>query len=240
MQVDVFLTGQSVQEKDVAGRTAIVIDVFRASSTIVTALSNGAQSILPVADLSEAHRLADRLAPDTYLLCGERGGIKIDGYHLGNSPFEYTSSIIGGRTVILTTTNGTLALSRARSATHLIVGSFLNLSCVIQFAKEADRDVALICAGWRGRFSLEDTLCAGSMLHSLWDGSTPRFTSDSTYLTFQLYQNEQERLAETLTKCHHGQRLEKLGFASDVKYCIQQDKLPVVPIYQDKRLILAD
>ena len=170
MNAEVFLTSSTVTEDDVKGRTVIVIDVLRASSTIATALNNWARAVVPVADTGSATKIASNLDPSSYVLGGERGGNKIQGFHLGNSPLEYTQGTIDGRTVIFTTTNGTVAISRARRAEHLVIGSFLNAERVVEFARQAGLDVTIICAGWRNRVALEDTLCAGLLLYRLWGG----------------------------------------------------------------------
>lgn len=240
MKVDVFLTGQSVQPGDVANRTAIVLDVFRASSTIITALQHRARSVVPVAEIGDASELSRQLDPSTFVLGGERGGIKVEHFHLGNSPLEYTPEAVSGKTVILTTTNGTLALSRARTATHLIVGGFLNAKAALAFAQEQDLPLAIICAGWRGKFSLEDTLCAGRLLDELWQHTPPSDASDTARAVHTLYQHDKDALTDVLTRSNHGQRLVGLGHSDDVAYCLEKDTVPVVPVFRESRLILAD
>ena len=196
MKVEVFLTSANVSEEDVKDRTVIVIDVLRACSTIATALVNGARSIVPVADMAQASKIASNLDQASYLLGGERDGDRIEGYHLGNSPLEYTPEVVKGRTIILNTTNGTVAIAQARAARHLLIGSFLNVGRVVDFAREADLDVTIICAGWRNRVSLEDTLCAGQMVYRLWDGVEPGLVSDTAHIAFTQYRNDKDRLDE--------------------------------------------
>ncbi|MEM1096323.1 MAG: 2-phosphosulfolactate phosphatase [Bacteroidota bacterium] len=236
MQVDVFLSANAVADDDVKGRTAVVIDVFRASSTIVTALDNGARSIVPVADMADAGKIAAALDPASYVLGGERGGIKIEGYHHGNSPFEYTVESVGNKTVIFNTSNGTRALTRAKSAAHLLVGCFLNADAVTQAVRQANQDLVLICAGSQNQFSLEDALCAGLLLHRLWDGQEPGLVSDAAHMVFSLYAQDRASLAQTLTRSNHGQRLIGLGYGDDVAYCIQQNTTAQVPVYDDNHL----
>jgi 2-phosphosulfolactate phosphatase len=237
MNVEVFLTGSHVTEEDVEGRTVVVIDVLRASSTIITALANGARSVIPVADMDQAGKIAMNLDPSTYLLGGERDGHRIDGYHLGNSPLEYTADVVQDKTIILNTSNGTRALWNAREARHLIVGSFLNADRVVQFIREAGLDLTIICAGTHNRVTLDDTLCAGLILHRLWNGQEPEQVSDAAHIALTQYLHDRDRLTEALRQSNHARWLIAKGYGADVEYCLQLDTLPVLPYYQENRLI---
>lgn len=240
MDVEVFLTSAAVEEDDVKGRTVIVIDVLRACSTITTALNNGARAVVPVLDMAQAGKIASNLDSSMYRLGGERGGKKIEGYHLGNSPFEYTTEEVEGRDVILNTTNGTKALTRARGAKHLIAGCLLNASRVIDFVREANTDVTIICAGRQDRISLEDTLCAGLLLSRLWEDREPEVTSDAAHTAYTQYLHDRNDLEALLKRCNHARHLIESGFEEDVDYCLQIDTLPVLPYYEDSRLVLYD
>lgn len=240
MEVEVFLTSSVVTEEDVKGRTVVVIDVLRASSTIATALANGARAIVPVPDMAEAGKLASNLDPSSFLLGGERGGEKIEGYHLGNSPLEYSRRTVSERTIIYNTTNGTVAIGQARQAQHLVVGSFLNASRIVEFVQEKELDVAVICAGWRNRVALEDTLCAGLILSRLWNDTEPVLCSDTAHIAFTQYQNDRHAISEALRRCNHAQWLAARGYEEDVEYCLQIDKLPVLPYFDDSRLVLYE
>lgn len=239
MNIDVFLASNNLTEEDLKARTAVVIDVLRTSSTIVTALQNGARAFVPVADMAEAGKIAANLDPSSYLIGGERGGEKIKGYHLGNAPREYSRETVAGKTIILNTTNGTGAILNARSAEHVVIGCFLNARRVIQFVREKALDVVLICAGWRNRASLEDTLCAGLFLHHLWEGTEPERVSDSAHIAFTLYQHDQARLAATIHSSNHAQRLQSQDQHHDIDYCLQMDAVPLLPVYLDSRVVLA-
>ena len=240
MQVEVFLTSSVVTEDDVKGRTVVVIDVLRASSTIATALSNGARAVVPVPDMAEAGKLASNLDPSSYLLGGERGGEKIEGYHLGNSPLEYSQKTVGERTIVFNTTNGTVAIAAARQAEHLVIGSLLNAARVVEFILQADLDLTIICAGWRNRVALEDTLCAGLILSKLWNGKEPGLMSDTSHIAFTQYQNDKTDVQKALRRCNHAQWLSSQGHEDDVEYCLQVDKLPVLPYFDDSRLVLYE
>jgi len=240
MDAEVFLTHSNVTEDDVRDRMVVVIDVLRACSTIVTALDNGARAVMPVLDMAQAGKIAANLDPDVYRLGGERDAEKIEGYHLGNSPLEYTSDVVEGRDIILNTTNGTKALARAKSARHLVAGCFLNASRVVEAIRKVDQDVVIICAGRQNRISLEDTICAGLLLDRLWDGSEPGLVTDSAHTAFTLYHNDSQTLSEALRRANHAQRLMDRGYTEDVDYCYQVDTLPVLPYYTDNRLVLYE
>lgn len=238
MNVDVFINSSSVEEGDVKGRTVIVIDVLRACSTIVTALNNGARAVVPVPDMAEAGKIASNLDQRSYLLGGEREGTKIEGYHLGNSPLDYTREEVEDRTVILNTTNGTVAVDRAREAEHLLIGCFLNAQSIVKAIQKIGLDLTIICAGHKRRVALEDTLCAGLILHELWENEEPEYVSDTARIAYTQYVNDQSHLIDSVRACNHAQNLIDKGFGEDVDYCLQLDSIPVVPYYKDSRLVL--
>ena len=241
MDVEVFLTSHILTEEDVTDRAVVVVDVLRASASILTALKNGARDVVPVADMAAASKIASNLDPSGYRLGGERGGYRIEGYHLGNSPLEYTEEHVRDRTIILKTTNGTTAIEQARAARHLLIGSFLNAGRVVDFLENAGCDATIVCAGTRNRVSLEDTLCAGLMLYRLWQGEEPPGgVSDTAYMAFTQYCNDKDDLTTALRHCNHAQWLRANGFAADVDYCMQIDTLPVLPYYTENRLVLFD
>lgn len=240
MNVEVFLTSHNVTEEDVKDRTVVVIDVLRAASTISTALHHGARAVIPVPDMAEAGKIASNLDQSSYLLGGERNADKIEGYHLGNSPLEYEREVVASRTVILNTTNGTRAIAQAREATHLLVGSFLNAGEVVSYVREAGLDVTLVCAGRRNRVSLEDTLCAGLLLHRLWEDGEPGLVSDTAHIAYTQYQNDQHDIDAAVRRCNHAQWLIEKGYEADVAYCLQIDTLPVLPYYTENQLVLLD
>jgi 2-phosphosulfolactate phosphatase len=236
MNDEVFITSETVEDADLTGRTVVVIDVLRACSTIVTALANGARAVLPVTDMTEAGRIASNLDRDVYRLGGEQGGEKIEGYDLGNSPHDYTRETVEERDVILNTSNGTLALARAQSADELLVGCFLNAERVVERVRAAGRDVTLVCAGQSGRISLEDTLCAGLLLHRLWGGDEPTVTTDTAHVAFSQYVRDRDDVAGALRRSDNARRLADLGAEEDVRYCMDVDALPLLPRFSENRL----
>ncbi|MEM8558731.1 MAG: 2-phosphosulfolactate phosphatase [Bacteroidota bacterium] len=242
MNVEVYFTADSASEDDLRGKTVVAIDVLRASSTIVTALAHGAKAVIPVSDMVQAGRLAANMDEDTGLLGGERGGKRIDGFQVGNSPFEYTPEAVADRTVVLTTTNGTQAIARAKHAAAVTIGTFVNAQRVIDFLRAADAagdaEIVLFCAGWQGRIALEDTLFAGYVLHRLWNGALPADATDACRIAHAQYRADHDRLTDALAESEHARRLLALDHADDVAYCSQMDTVPVLPLYHDGRLIL--
>lgn len=236
MDAEVFLTYSNVAEDDLRHRTVVVIDVLRACSTLITALANGARAVLPVSDMAEAGKIAGNLDPDVYRLGGEREGEKIDGYHLGNSPLEYTAETVANRDVILNTSNGTQALARATSAKHLVAASFLNAQRVVDFVQAVDDEVTIVCAGRQNRLALEDTLCAGLLLDRLWDHDEPTAVTDSAHTAYTLYETDRDDLLPALRRSNHAERLAEQGYADDLDYCFQLDTQSILPYYSENRL----
>lgn len=241
MDLDVILTPCATAADDLKRRTVVVVDVLRASSTIVTALQNGARAVIPAADLGEAGRLAATLDPDTSIVGGERGGKPVDGMAMGNSPLDYSAPVVEGRTLVLTTTNGTPAIALAKKAASAAIGCFLNASACVAFmrsALDADQPVTLLCSGYEGRVSLEDTICAGLFLSRLLEPAEASALNDSGKIAYALYQGSQNQLARALFGAAHTQRLMALGFDKDVTYCAQIDTTDVLPFYNDGRIVL--
>lgn len=167
LSAHVHLLPDLIPEAAVSGKTAVIIDVLRASSTIVTALDHGAAAVIPCADPAEAGRLKASLAGTPVLLGGERGGVRIDGFDLGNSPAEYTREVVAGRKIVFTTTNGTRALLKCRDAHRIVIGCWLNLASLAHWLAHTVTDVHLVCAGTDGIVSGEDVLAAGAFVRQL-------------------------------------------------------------------------
>ena len=232
-QIDVFSTAYSFQEEDVHNKTIVIIDALRASSTIVTAITNGAKGVIPVEDMAAAGKIAQNLDSSRYLLCGEKDGIKIEGYHLGNSPLEYTHEVVGQKTLIFTTTNGTKAITRSNLADKILVGSFLNLSSVVRYLKNVENEIILVCAGWKNRLSLEDMLCAGNIIYDLMDGKLPAEASDGAKMAFVLYERYKNDITGVVKTSNHAIRLKNLVGLEDITYCSQVSIINTLPVLKE-------
>jgi 2-phosphosulfolactate phosphatase len=228
MDIRVFATPREWNEDDVRGGTAIIIDVLRASSTITQALVNGAREVVPVATPAEAGELAAKAGRANVVLGGERDGKLIEGFDLGNSPFEYSEDRVAGRTVIFASTNGSPALVKAKTAEHIIVGCFNNLSSVVMSAREKNLDVAIICSGRNGKFSLEDFVCAGKMVEGL-IGPASEAANDGAQGSLDLFRYYRSQIPEVVHYCYHGKFLTGLGFGKDLDHCAKVDIHHVVP-----------
>lgn len=212
----------------------VVIDVFRATSAIVTAFDNGIKEIIPVSSLEEAKEYKEQ----GYYVGAERKGEIIEGFDFGNSPFSYMQEKLRGETVVLTTTNGTKALNRAKAADRVIVGSFLNLTAVIEYLKSEKKDVLLLCAGWRDRYNMEDTLFAGAVVEGLIQDPLFGNLADSATTSMHLYQVAKTDLNEYLKDSSHRRRLARLNLEKDIVYCLQRDISSNVPILEGNALVI--
>ncbi|MCB9366860.1 MAG: 2-phosphosulfolactate phosphatase [Calditrichaeota bacterium] len=228
MNIKVFATPREWNEDDVRGTTAIVIDVLRASSTIVQALTNGAREVVPVSTPAEAGEFAAKAGRADVILGGEREGKLIEGFDLGNSPLEYTKERIGGRTIVFASTNGAPALVRCKSAEHVIVGSFNNFSATVNAARELGRDVAIICSGRNGKFSMEDFVCAGKLVEGISKSNGP-LDQDGAQAALDMFRYYRSQIVEVVRGCFHGRFLADAGFAPDLEHCARVDSHQVVP-----------
>ncbi|AJY77269.1 2-phosphosulfolactate phosphatase [Paenibacillus beijingensis] len=214
-------------------RTAVVIDVLRASTTMVAALAMGAESITPVETVLDAKAMRK----PGELLGGERFGRSIPGFDLGNSPEEYDRKTVQGKRILFTTTNGTRAVHKALRADFVLVGAFVNAAACAASAVSLKRDAVLLCAGSHDEFALEDGLCAGLLLHRLQEMTGKLETDDFGAAMLGLYESKRERILEMLRQCAGGRKLIKLGHERDVTFCSFSDTIPCVPRLSGDRLV---
>lgn len=231
--IDVFFSALSFQEDELRNKAVVVIDVLRATSTIVTAINNGAKGIIPVEDMGEASRIAQSVDSDNFLLCGEKDGVKIDGYDLGNSPLEYTPEAVKGKTLIFNTTNGTKAIKKSLGSATIYIASFLNLEAIVKALDKETHDIVLLCAGWKGRLALEDTLLAGAIIYKLNGGSLPDDALDGARVAFGVFDRYKENIAEVILHSNHAERLTKLIGTEDIEYCCKTNIYEWLPTLQD-------
>lgn len=217
----------------VADRSVVVVDIFRATSCMVTALANGVISISPFAKLDDC--LAMKM--QGYDTAGERDGKKVDGFDHGNSPFEYMVDEMKGKRLAFTTTNGTQAIAKSLGAREIIIGSFLNLSAVAAHLKESGNNVLIVCAGWKGKFNLEDTLFAGALVDLLEGDYVPE--CDSPIAAKHLYLAARNDMKAFLSNASHVKRLAKLNVFKDIEFCLTPDVYNVVPILREGLLTIS-
>jgi 2-phosphosulfolactate phosphatase len=228
------LTPSLLDLYEVHDSIVVIIDVFRATSTMATALYNGASKIIPV----DSAELCIEMGKQTGgITAGERDGKIIPGLAYGNSPSEYPRSFIENKTLVITTTNGTKLLHMAlkQGAKEVITGSFPNLSKVVGFLKEQNANVILGCSGWKNRFNLEDTLFAGAVIEEIKDQFT--IHCDSSYMANQLYNMHKADMPNYIKTLTHWHRLAAYGLEEDMLYCISKDVAPSLPIFKNGALI---
>ncbi|TYP93812.1 2-phosphosulfolactate phosphatase [Fodinibius salinus] len=227
--LDVFVSAHSFREKDLRDKTVVMIDVLRASSTMVTALHHGAKGVIPVGNMDEAGKISRNLDSESFLMSGEKNGVKIDGYDLTNSPLEHAADVVTGKTVILNTTNGTKAIDRADHADKILVGSFLNLDAVVKHLQDEKNEIVLVCAGWRGRLSFEDLLCAGNIIYELCSGNLSNTAADGAKVAFGLYEKFADDIENSIMSSNYAERLEGIVSKDDISYCCQRNELQNLP-----------
>ena len=232
MRIDVALVPQEIEGKNLDGVTAVVIDVLRASTCIINAVSNGCDGVIPTVSVEEAMDISRAYARDDYLLCGERKNEKIDGFDLGNSPLEYSEDRVRGKKLIMTTTNGTRAIRTVKTAPTVIIGAFWNMTACSELAVSLGRDILIVCAGQNGRFAVEDAICAGGFVRRLSSLANIDET-DGSRTAYLLYSAFQERMEEALSQSAHGRNLINTGFGEDVKVSAKIDRVEVVPVFQE-------
>ncbi|MBL7719476.1 MAG: 2-phosphosulfolactate phosphatase [Flavipsychrobacter sp.] len=234
-RLEVCLSPALLHLFDTRDAVVVIIDVFRATSTIAAALDNGAQCVIPVASVPECVDLGRTI--ENAITAGERDGKVAEGLEYGNSPLEYPKEFVQGRTVVLTTTNGTRLLHMVKDAAVIITGSFLNLGAVCDFLIAQNKNVLLGCAAWKDRFNMEDTLFAGAVVNRIRDHFA--LNCDSARAANSLYeQSAKGSFIDFLRDSSHYRRLSGFGLVGDMEYCTTPDLHPVVPILQGRELVI--
>ncbi len=237
MKIDAILVQEdTLNEKMITpDKTVVVIDVLRVSSTIITALANGADKIFPVLEVREVFEkkeqlLSEGVPPQKILLGGERMGLKVDGFDLGNSPLEYTPEKVNGKTIIISSTNGTKSITRCKNAGEILIGSFLNAKAVAKYLSGNETKMVFYLSGKEGRFSLEDALGAGMIMEHL-EGNFNVEISDAAQMCHTIYESFHNNPFLIFFYGEHGIYLDSIGLKDDLQYCANVntiDKIPVV------------
>ena len=240
MYISVIPTAQQAQGINFSGQTAVVIDVLRATSVITTALENGAREVIPVKTVEEAQNLYAQCDTAKTLRGGERNALKIEGFDHSNSPLEYKKKVVEGKTLILTTTNGTNAINNIIGADEVVLACFRNGAAVVEhivgLSHRGSRDIAIVCAGTESHFSLDDGLCAG-MIIELLKQRTEVETDDLGLLLHRFYNESKDNLFGALSGCYHLKRLFTLGFYDDIKFCLETNCVQTVPVLKDGKIV---
>ena len=220
-----------------AGRSAAVVDVLRATTTVVAACAAGCRQVIPVADPASALARARAFGAGEALVAGERNGEPIPGFDLGNSPLEYTAERVRGRTLILTTTNGTAAMLAARSADAGAVAALTNVEAVARWALAQGRDFTILCSGEKGGFSLEDAVCAGLLVESLAEAGATLDTSDAAVAARRVGEHYRSRLGRLLEDAAWARNLDRAGRRADIHVCLALSTSDEVPVFEDGAIV---
>lgn len=230
-KIEVCLTPALLPLYEVESSIVVVIDIFRATSSICYGIENGAEAIIPVSQVEECVAYGGK----GFLIAAERNGEVVEGFDFGNSPFSYTAEKVAGKTIVLTTTNGTHALHLSRKAKSIVVGSFLNLTSLSNWLRLQNENVLLVCAGWKNKFNLEDTIFAGAVVQQL--KSDDFKLDDSAIAAEDLYTLAKDDLGAYMSKSSHSDRLKKLGIEEDIAFCLNVDITTAIPVLDGDRLV---
>lgn len=243
MRIDVVFTPTGLSQPELQRRAVFVIDVLRATTSMCAALSNGAKAIIPVSSTEEALRLAATIGSVDVLLAGETKCVKIPGFHLGNSPLEMMEGVVRGKTLIVTTSNGTRALLACHSAGAVYLAAASNLSVAADRGREAlegNQNILIVCAGRNGAFALDDAYCAGRLASAILGETKPRRgLNDAALASIALVRRYGQAWERPLRSSRSGLELLKLGFGDDVKDAARLDAYPVLPQFHERRVTLV-
>jgi 2-phosphosulfolactate phosphatase len=238
MDVQLYLTPIPLTQIEISSKTVVVIDVLRCTTCISAALMAGARGVIPTLGPGEAVEMWTKIGPDISILAGERKGIKIENFQLGNSPLEFTADAVGGKHVVMTTSNGTAAFLQTTNAALSLSCSLTNISKVVDRVATEGKDLIISCAGRSGQFSIEDTICGGMILHLLSTDKKLKLTiNDAGSLALLLYRSNKNALRQTIAQGEHGKYLCQIGFAEDVTVAAVTDSMPVLPILRKGQLV---
>lgn len=229
--LEVCLSPDLLNEFDLQGKTAVIVDILRATSCMTAGIGSGVKEIRPLASLDECMRFRSH----GFLLAGERNGVMVEGFDIGNSPFEYMERKVLGKRIAVTTTNGTVAIERSAAAREIIIGSFLNLSAVEKTLLNNRQDVVIVCAGWKGKINLEDTLFAGALVERLTDRF--KLPCDAALIARSTWLHMKGDLLSHVLKSSHAARLRNLGIEDDIAYCLETDLFECCPKVHEKTIL---
>ncbi|MBL0172620.1 MAG: 2-phosphosulfolactate phosphatase [Gemmatimonadaceae bacterium] len=239
MKIDVLLGEAPVAPADVADRVVVVIDVLRAATTAATALANGARMLIPFESVEEAAQRAKTMDQESVRLGGERRMVRVPGFDFGNSPLEYTADVVAGRTIVFTTTNGTLALTSTHGARVCFFAGFVNAQASVTAMCRASGgtvDMTIVCAGTDRHLALEDAVCAGRLVRGVLDAFPETECGDAARLVDAIAQSYHEDMAALIADSSHARALTTAGFDADVACCFAIDSVPVAVRYHDRQL----
>lgn len=231
--IDVCLSPDLIHLYNIEDKAVVIVDILRATSCMTAGIAFGIASITPFANLNDCRAMKAK----GYFIAGERNGKKVEGFDLGNSPYDYKQPHLKGKKIAVTTTNGTLAIEKSKAAPNILIGSFLNKSAITRYLLDQPMDVLVLCAGWKGKFNLEDTLFAGALVDALQEKFAP--SCDAPMAAKSLYLEARADMRVYLQYSSHVQRLQKLDIGKDIGYCLTENVINVVPMLNDQGEIVG-
>lgn len=232
-QVEVCFSPATYQYFENKEAVVVVVDILRATSAIVAAFMNGVNQVIPVETLEDARAYKAR----GFKVAAERDGKMLDFADFDNSPFSFTPENVGGKNVAFTTTNGTQSIMMSKDSHLVLLGAYLNHQALVDYIVRLDRDVVIFCAGWKNKFSLEDSLFAGCLAESLLDHWNFTTQCDSTHASIDLWDNASNDLLSYIDKAEHKHRLAKNGLNEVIEYCHTFNKTNLIPVLKENFLI---
>lgn len=231
MEIDVILTAADIQSEKIKDKIVVIIDVLRATSVMITALANGAKAVYPYKDIESV--LENSKKSKSFVLGGERKGLKIEGFDFGNSPLEYTKEAVAGKDMFMTTSNGTRAIENsANGSKKLFIAAFLNVESVAKKILEENNDTVIICSGTDNNFSLDDALCAGEIIKRAKEKNKDIHLTDISLAMKRLAETSLG-IEKTLEGSKHFEYLKTIGFYGDMNHCFTMDMFDIVPEYKN-------
>jgi 2-phosphosulfolactate phosphatase len=239
VRLDVFFTPNEVKQGDTAGRLVAIVDILRASTSVATALGNGAKTVIPLLGADDVIVRSKEFERSAVRLAGEQKMQAVPGFDLGNSPQSFTREVVEGKTILFTTTNGTRALLGVQGARDIVIASYVNFTAVLAMMKVAassNTDIAIICAGEEGSFTIEDAACAGRYVRAIPKRAESVVVNDAASASVLIEKKYGDNIAKVFKESSHGQALESAGFGDDLAAAAEVDAYSVVPIYQDRQI----
>lgn len=235
MKIDIIISADDIKESKIKDKVVVVIDMFRATSVIVTALSNGCKEVIPYLTIEETLESASKLKRENYILGGERRAVKIEGFDLSNSPLEYTEDVVKDKTVLMTTTNGTRTLTKSLCAKTIFIGAMINAKAVSRKLIEINEDVIIINAGTNGNFSMDDYICSGYIINELLKSDKGLELTDIANTANIIYEGHSDIMSYVKQATHYSV-MKSLKLDNDIHYCTQKSIINIVPEYKDRKI----
>lgn len=233
MKIDIIISASDIKKEKIENKVAVVIDVLRATSVMVTALNNGCDKVIPVISVEEARDIVKENR-DKYILGGERKALKIEGFDFSNSPLDYTKENVKGKTLVMTTSNGTKAIKNCEEADYILIASMINGEAVCNKLLQLNKDVVFVNSGTDGQFSMDDFITSGYIIELLKNKTNVELT-DIAKTSNYIYNNNKD-IFSFVKEAKHYERLLSLGLDEDLKYCLSKDIISIVPEYKNGKI----